>query len=279
MPDYIESMEEPDLPGIDTGIANAARVYDYLLGGSENFPADRAMAAEMLRLVPETAEAVRRNRAFLRRAVGFLAGEMGIGQFLDIGSGLPTMDNVHQVARRSLPDARVVYVDIDPAVVRHTEALLAGTTGLTVIQQDTRNPEGVLGRAAAALDFSRPVALVLVAIMHFIPDADQPQEIVRRYARALAPGSYLVLSHASVLAADPDVAEAASTYASSSAGSFIIRTPNEVAAFFDGFDLLEPGLVEAGLWRTAQAEPIEPGFLAGIGRKRPPIEGLADTSH
>lgn len=256
------------LPGIDTSIANVARVYDYLLGGSENFPADRAMAAEMIRLVPETAEAVRRNRAFLGRAIGYLAGEAGVGQFLDIGSGLPTMDNVHQVARRSLPGARVVYVDNDPMVVRHTEALLDGTTGVTVIQEDARNPADILGRAAGALDLSRPAALVLAAILHFIPDADQPQEVVRRYVDALAPGSYLVLSHASELTADPDTAAAARTYASSSAGSFIIRTPSEIAAFFDGLDLLEPGLVDAALWRTTQAEPTQRRFLAGVGRKR-----------
>jgi SAM-dependent methyltransferase len=256
------------LPGIDTSIANVARVYDYLLGGTENFPADQAMAVGLLRLVPETAEAVRRNRAFLQRAIGYLAGEMGVGQFLDIGSGLPTMDNVHQAARRSLPAARVVYVDNDPAVVRHTEQLLTGTPGVTVIHEDARNPAGIIGRAAEALDLSRPVALVLVAVMHFIADADGPQEIVSTLARALAPGSYLVLSHASVLTADPGVAQAARTYSSSSAGSFILRTPDEVAAFFDGFDLVAPGLVEAGLWRTAQAKPIEPGFLAGVGRKR-----------
>ena len=255
------------LPGIDTSIANVARVYDYLLGGSENFAADRAMAAELLRLVPETAEAVRQNRGFLRRAIGYLAGEMGVGQFLDLGSGLPTMDNVHQVARRSLPGARVVYVDNDPAVVRHTEALLAGTTGVAVIHEDARNLAGILGRAAGALDLSKPVALVMAAIMHFIPDADEPQEIVRRYVDALVPGSYLVLSHASVLAADPDMAEAARRYASSSAGSFIIRMPDEVAAFFDGLDLLEPGLVSAALWRATQAEPTGRGFLAGVGRK------------
>jgi hypothetical protein len=256
------------LSGIDTSIANVARVYDYLLGGSANFPADQAMAAELLRLVPETAEAVRRNRAFLRRAIGYLAGELGVGQFLDIGSGLPTMDNVHQVARSSVPGARVVYVDNDPAVVRHTEQLLAGTTGVTVLDEDARNPEGILRRSAEALDLSSPVALVLVAVLHFIPDADGPQEIVRRYTQALAPGSYLVLSHASVLAAGHDLALAARTYSASSAGSFIIRTPAEVAAFFAGFDLLEPGLVEAGLWRTAGAKPVEPGFLAGVGRKR-----------
>jgi SAM-dependent methyltransferase len=255
------------LPGIDSSIANVARVYDFLLGGSENFPADRAMAAELLRLVPETAEAVRRNRAFLRRAIGYLTGEMGVGQFLDIGSGLPTMDNVHQVARRSLPGARVVYVDNDPAVVRHTEALLDGTSGVIVINEDARNPTGILGQASGALDLSRPVALVLAAIMHFIPDADGPQEIVRRYVDALAPGSFLVLSHASVLTADPDSAEAARTYASSSAGSFIIRSPDEIATFFEGLDLLEPGLVDAALWRTTHAEPIKRRFLAGVGRK------------
>jgi hypothetical protein len=265
-------MGEPDrgarLPGIDTSIANVARVYDYLLGGSENFSADRAMAAQLLSLVPETAEAVRRNRAFLQRAIGCLAGEMGVAQFLDIGSGLPTMDNVHQVARRSLPGAQVVYVDNDPVVIRHTEALLDGTTGVTVIHEDARNPAGILSRAAEALDLSRPVALVLAAIMHFIPDADQPREIVRRYVDALAPGSYLVLSHASVLAADPDTSEAVRTYASSSAGSFIIRAPEEIATFFDGLDLLEPGLVDAALWRTTHAEPTQRRFLAGVGRKR-----------
>jgi SAM-dependent methyltransferase len=264
-------MGEPDhrtrLPGVDTSIANVARVYDYFLGGSENFPADRAMAAELLRLVPETAEAVRRNRAFVRRAIGYLAGGTCVDQFLDIGSGLPTMDNVHQVARRSLPDARVVYVDKDPDVARHTETLLAGTSGVVMIRADVRDPAGILRQAAETLDLSRPVVLVLAAIMHFIPDADAPLEIVRRYLDVLAPGSYLVLSHASMLAPDADTTEAARTYASSSARSFIIRTPDEVAAFFEGLDLLEPGIVEAGLWRTTRSEPVEPCFLAGAGRK------------
>jgi SAM-dependent methyltransferase len=263
-----EADQEARLSGIDTSVANVARVYDYLLGGSENFPADRAMAAELLRLVPETAEAVRRNRAFLQRAIGYLAGEVGIDQFLDIGSGLPTMDNVHQVARRSLPDARVVYVDNDLAVVRHTEKLLGGITGVTVIHEDARNPAGILGRAAGELDLSRPVALALVATMHFIPDADGPQEIVRSYLDALAPGSYLVLSHASMHAADPDMTEAAGKYASSSAGSLIIRTPDQVAAFFAGLELLEPGLVDVASWGTSHTEPFSRGFLAGVGRKR-----------
>jgi SAM-dependent methyltransferase len=255
------------LPGVDTTVPNVARVYDYFLGGSDNFPADRAMAAELTRLVPETADLVRENRAFLGRAIGYLAGEVGIGQFIDIGSGLPTMENVHQIAQRPLPGARVVYTDNDPAVVRHTEALLTGTAGVTVIQEDVRNPARILESAAGALDLSRPTALVLVAIMHFIPDADQPHEIVRRYVDALAPGSYLVLTHASTTAPDGDTAKAARRYASSSAGSFVLRTPDEVAAFFDGLDLLDPGLVYAANWRHANAEPPDRGFLGGVARK------------
>jgi S-adenosyl methyltransferase len=212
----VENGEDPALPGIDTSTPNTAGVYDYLLGGTNSFPADQAMAKELLRLVPDTGRQIRENREFLGRAVRDLVTTKGITQFLDIGSGLPTNDNVHQIAQRTSADSRVVYVDHDPMVVRHAELLLAGTNGVTIFQEDVRNPANVLERAEAVLDLSQPVALLLVAILHFVPDA-------------------------------------------------------EIGTFFDGLDLLEPGLALAGEWRPDGTRPVRDdpvGFLAGVGRKR-----------
>lgn len=265
-----ENGADPVLPGIDTSTPNTARVYDYLLGGTNSFPADRAMADELLRLIPDTGQRVRENREFLGRAVRYLATTEGITQFLDIGSGLPTNDNVHQITQRITADSQVVYVDHDPMVVRHAELLLAGTGGVTVFRDDVRNPGSVLDQAGAMLDLSQPVALLLVAILHFIPDADGPREIVRQYLDALAPGSYLVLTHASAPASTPVAQEAAVKYNSNSAGSFTLRTDAGIGAFFDGLDLLEPGLVYAGAWRPdapSQTNTDLGGFLAGVGAK------------
>src|SRR5579859_3033152 len=233
--------EELVFPGIDTSTPNTARVYDYLLGGTNSFPADRAMAQELLRLNPETGQRVRENRDFLGRAVRDLATTKGISQFLDVGSGLPTNDNVHQIVQRISADSRVVYVDNDPVVVRHAELLLTGIGHVSVLEEDVRNPASVLDRAKSMLDLSQPVALLLVAVLHFIPDSDGPREIVRQYLDALAPGSYLVLTHACAPAPIPVAQAAAAKYSSNSAGSFTLRTEAEIAAFFDGLDLLKPG--------------------------------------
>lgn len=265
-----ETGEDSALPGIDTSTPNTARVYDYLLGGTNSFPADRAMAQELLRLVPDTAQRIRENRGFLGRAVRDLVATHGITQFLDIGSGLPTNDNVHQIAQRISTDSRVVYVDHDPMVVRHAELLLAGTRGVTIFKEDVRNPGNVLERAKALLDLSQPVALLLVAILHFVPDSDSPGRIVRQYLDALAPGSYLVLTHACAPAQASGAQEAAAKYNSNSAGSFNLRAAAEIGAFFEGLDLLEPGLVYAGQWRSETPTPVSTdlsGFLAGVGRK------------
>lgn len=261
----------PVLPGIDTSTPNTARVYDYLLGGTNSFPADRAMAQELLRLVPDTRERIRENREFMGRAVRDLVTAQGITQFLDIGSGLPANDNVHQIVQRISADSSVVYVDHDPMVVRHGELLLAGADGVTIFQEDVRNPGNVLERAKTMLDLSQPVALLLVAILHFVPDADGPRDIIRQYLDSLAPGSYLVLTHACAPAQAQTAQEAAAKYNSNSAGSFNLRTEAEIGAFFDGLDLLEPGLVYAGQWRPEVAGPVntdQGGFLAGVGRKR-----------
>jgi hypothetical protein len=229
------------------------------------------MAQELLRLVPDTRQRIRENREFLGRAVRDLVTTKGITQFLDIGSGLPTNDNVHQIAQRMSADSRVVYVDHDPMVVRHAELLLAGTGGVTIFQEDVRSPGSVLERAKAMLDLSQPVALLLVAILHFVPDTDAPGDIVRQYLNALAPGSYLVLTHATAPAQAQTAQEAAAKYNSNSAGSFSLRTDAEIGAFFDGLDLLEPGLAYAGEWRSDAAGQVNTdhgGFLGGVGRKR-----------
>ncbi len=185
-------------PGIDTGKANTARVYDYWLGGSNNFIADQDAARAMLAVDPTLRAAVRANRAFLGRAVRYLAGQAGIRQFLDIGSGIPTERNVHEVAQEIAPDARVVYVDSDEIAVAHSRLLLQDNPAATIIQADLREPEKILADPATQLllDFSQPVALLLVAVLHFIPDEEDPWRIVARLRDALAPGSYLVLCQA-----------------------------------------------------------------------------------
>jgi SAM-dependent methyltransferase len=260
-------------PEIDVSRPSAARVYDYYLGGSHNFEVDRQMAEEAIRLWPELPRLIRSNRAFLRRAVSFLASQ-GVDQFLDIGSGIPTVGNVHEVARRAAPDARVVYVDRDPVAVAHSRALLADVQDTTVLQADLRRPEEILDHPdlASALDLGRPVALLLVAILHFVPDEDEPLAALRRLSQALAPGSFLVLSHASP-SAQADKAATHQQLYQRTPTPMTMRTEAEIARFFDGFDLIPPGLVPLALWRpdedaAAGLADSELAGHAGVGRKR-----------
>ena len=179
---------------IDASVPNAARVYDCFLGGKDNFAVDRELAQKILEVLPDTADVCRDNRDFLQRAVRFLAGEAGIRQFLDIGSGLPTMGNVHEVAQEAAPGVRVAYVDYDPVVLSHARALLAKGKDVVVAEGDLRSPEAILAdeRVRQLIDFSQPVAVLLVAMLHFVTDADRPYDAVRTLVDALAPGSYLV---------------------------------------------------------------------------------------
>ena len=261
-------------PEVDTRRANVARVYDYLLGGTHNFLADQDVGRAILAVEPNSLAIGQANRGFLGRAVRCLAAS-GIRQFLDVGSGIPTQGNVHEVAQAAAADARVVYAEIDPVAIAHSKALLAGNPGATVIEADLRQPAVVLERAAATglIDFSQPVGLLLLAVLHFVPDEDDPWGVVGTLRDALAPGSCLALSHGTEEGA-PGVAQAAEkVYQRAVSADLRMRSRLDIARFFDGFGLLEPGLVAMPYWRPdpAEGEPRDPakfwGGLAGVGRR------------
>jgi O-methyltransferase involved in polyketide biosynthesis len=252
----------------DTTVAHPARVYDYWLGGKDNYEADRDAGDQVQEVLPYIREGARANRAFLRRAVEYLAGEAGIRQFLDIGTGLPTADNTHEVAQRIAPDSRIVYVDNDPIVLAHARALLDSTPqGATAyIQADARDPHAILREAAASLDLAQPVAVMMLAILHFIPEGGR--QIVATLMDALAPGSYLVIS---VLTRDIDtdrVAAAAAAYNSERVAARVYpRTLAETAGYFAGLDLVEPGLVPIQQWHAPPGPAhLVPGY-GGVARK------------
>ncbi|MFI6522212.1 SAM-dependent methyltransferase [Spirillospora sp. NPDC050679] len=254
-------------PGIDPAVASPARVYDHLLGGKDNFEADRAVADMMIKAFPETREVLRENRRFLVRAVRCLAAEHGVRRFLDIGSGLPTQDNVHQVAQRSAPGSQTVYVDNDPMVTVHARALL-DAPGTAVIHGDLRRPEDILAEAAVRdlLATDEPVALLLVAVLHFIKDSEDPYGLVKRLVEALPPGSFLVLSHGTDLEAESaEVARGA--YRRNASADLTLRPLDGVAPFFDGLELLDPGLVWAKDWRPDDASTGILGVYAGVARR------------
>lgn len=266
---------EPDWvpPGVDTGKANIARVYDYWLGGNHNFRADQDAARALIAIQPSTRAIVRANRAFLGRAVRFLAVEAGIEQFLDIGSGIPTEQNVHEVAQRAAPGTRVVYVDNDEVAVAQSKLILEDNPDTAVIQADLREPARIVADQGirTLIDFSRPVAVLLAAVLHFIPDSDDPAKIVGSLREAMAPGSFLVVSHA-CRDTDPDFAPSGeSAYRSRVAGHLSLRTAEEIAALFDGFTMVDPGLVWLPLWRPGPDDevPDDPAKYwcqAGVGR-------------
>lgn len=262
----------PGREASDSSRANPARVYDALLGGKDNFAVDRQVAAKLAAAKPALLANVRANRAFLGRAVRYLAAGAGIRQFLDIGTGLPNLDNTHEVAQRIAPDSRIVYVDNDASVLAHARAiLLSRPEGATAyLHADLRDPGKILTEAAQTIDFSKPVAIMLLGILYMIPDADLPYEVVSRLVAALAPGSYLVISHP---ASDVDAeaaAEAARTYDSNLPTSQTNRTRAEVTRFFDGLELAEPGVVQLNKWRPdpGDREPrVEISSWAGVGYK------------
>jgi hypothetical protein len=238
--------------GIRTDIPHPARVYDYMLGGKDHFAADREMAQVGLRHMPEMRVSSRENRAFLVRAVRFLR-DAGISQYLDVGTGLPTSPNTHEVAREGNRDARVAYVDNDPVVFRHAQARMADDKNVAVIPADLRDVDDVLAQAGKLLDFSKPVGLLFVAVLHNIVDADDPAGIAARYMAALAPGSYVVISH-STDEFDPGRTHAASAAATERGATWLPRPKDEIAAMFHGRDLVKPGLVLVSRWRP-DAEP------------------------
>ena len=260
-------------PEVDVKRANIARVYDYLLGGSHNFLADQDLGRSLAATDPSVRAIARANRDFLGRAVRFLA-QAGVGQFLDIGSGIPTEGNVHEVAQQASPGARVVYVDVDPVAIAHSKALLAGNENTAIIDADLRLPEKILAHDGTRrlIDFSQPTGLLLVSVLPFISDAGDPWRIVATLRDALAPGSYLVLAHATD-ASRPIVAQAAErVYNGSVSAQARMRSREEILRFFDGFELVDPGLVYIPLWRPDPAADVsgDPGrfwVLAGVGRR------------
>jgi hypothetical protein len=237
---------EEDL--LDTGVAHPARRYNYWLGGSVHYPADRASGELVASVFPTIRTAAVQNRQFVQRAVGYLANEAGIGQFLDIGTGIPAPGNTHEVAR----NARVVYVDIDPIVQLHSAGLR--TERSTYVEADFRDPDAILGHpdVARLLDLRRPVALLLAAILHFLPDDEQPQAHVRALASALPEGSYLVLSHVTTDFMPADV-KAATVELASSRAPIVFRSRTELQEFLDGMWLVPPGLVSVTDWRRELA--------------------------
>ncbi|MGW4638464.1 SAM-dependent methyltransferase [Sphaerisporangium sp. NPDC004334] len=226
---------------------NVGRMYDYYLGGKDNYASDREAAERVIGVFPRTRELAVANRRFLRRAVEYAAAEAGIGQFLDIGSGLPTQENVHEVAQRVLPAARVAYVDLEPIVLSHGQALLATDEQTIMVAGDLRRPEKIVGDPVLRehLDFDRPMAVLLVFVLHFIRDEEDPRGIVRALMDAVVPGSVLVLSHAE---ADRRLMPGTSVYDRASSPA-VLRSQEEIEAFFDGLELVEPGLTRLGSWR------------------------------
>jgi S-adenosyl methyltransferase len=255
---------------LDTSVAHIARVYDYLLGGKDNFEADRAAGDAMLQAYPNIAASMRSNREFLARSVRYLAEDEGVRQFLDIGTGIPTANNTHEVAQAIAPDCRVVYVDRDPVVLIHARALLtSGPLGATdYIEADLRDPQTILNHAATVLDFSQPIALMLVAVLHFVPNEDHPHEIVATLLEALPPGSFLTLSHPG-MDVDAGAPEAARRFNDRAAEQATLRSRDDVKRFFRGLDMVEPGLVQVQDWRpvTAPLAAINTSMWAGVARK------------
>ncbi|WP_205752242.1 SAM-dependent methyltransferase [Cryptosporangium phraense] len=254
---------EPERP-------SAARVYDYYLGGSHNFAVDRAMAEQAIRILPELPANMRANRAFLRRAVRFMIAN-GVRQFLDLGSGIPTVGNVHEVALSESADARVVYVDNDPVAVAHSQSILEQVPEATIVRADVTDPDAVLAAAHPKLDFDQPIGVLMVALLHFVPD--DPRGLIARYRDAVVPGSYLAISHGTADQQGDRGSKMEALY-SRSANPLVSRDRATIEGFFAGFELLEPGVVFVPRWRPdpgsrpATAPPERTATYAGVGRVR-----------
>ncbi|MFF8268264.1 SAM-dependent methyltransferase [Streptomyces sp. NPDC016562] len=267
-------------PGIDISVPSVSRIYDYYLGGSHNFEVDRQAARRAMEFMPGLPKIMQANRAFMRRAVRHAVAE-GVTQFLDIGSGIPTFGNVHEVAQAASPEARVVYVDHDPVAVAHSQAVLDGDDRTGVIAADLRKPKEILEapEVGRLLDLGRPVALLLVAVLHFLEDADDPYAAVAELRDALAPGSLLILTHASYegIPLTEEVAGGVVSVYRDIRNPLVMRTRERIIPFFDGFEMLEPGLVSMPDWRPdrpagaldgeAAEDPYAFSGFGGVGRK------------
>jgi S-adenosyl methyltransferase len=268
---YAPEQDRLDISAMNTGIPHPARVYDYFLGGKDNFEADRIAGEAAIKAFPRTAESARAARAFLRRVVYFLAADAGIRQFLDIGTGLPSGENVHEVAQAVAPTAKIVYVDNDPIVLRHAQALLTSTPdGVTsYLDADVRDPEKIRRQAASTLDFSQPIALLLLGILHSVGDEFDPRGIVRGLVEAMPGGSYLAVSH---LTADiyPELTEFATALNERDLDTpLVLRDHAQVTSFFDGLEIVEPGVVQLSKWRPRSGEEAAAAaaLWGGVARK------------
>jgi hypothetical protein len=258
-------------PAIDTTVAHSPRIWNYWLGGKDNYEVDRQVGDDFVKIFPPIVDIARSSRAFLKRAVEHLAGDVGIQQFLDIGTGLPTVDNTHEVAQRVNPDARVVYVDNDPVVLAHARVLLQGSAegSTTYIDADLYDTARILELARQSLDFSQPIALILMNILGHVPDHDRGRETVTTLVGALAPGSHLVISDGTI--DDGPFNSAIDMWNQAGSLPYILRTPEQITQYFDGLELLEPGVVSCPFWRPApndlgtQSHVDEVG---GVGRKQ-----------
>ncbi|MEU9256326.1 SAM-dependent methyltransferase [Streptomyces sp. NPDC048270] len=267
-------------PGIDISVPSVSRIYDYYLGGSHNFEVDRQAARRAMEFMPGLPKIMQANRAFMRRTVRYAVAQ-GVTQFLDIGSGIPTFGNVHEIAQAASPEARVVYVDHDPVAVAHSQAVLADDERSGVVAADLRKPQDILAapEVTRLLDLDRPVALLLVAVLHFLEDADDPYAAVAELREALAPGSLLVLTHASFegIPLTEEVAGGTVGVYRDIRNPLVMRGRDQIRGFFDGFEMLEPGLVSMPDWRPDRAESAEDGAVpedpyafsgyGGVGRK------------
>jgi hypothetical protein len=256
---------------VDLQRPNAARVYDYYLGGSHNFAVDREMARQAIKLWPDVPMIIRANRAFLARAVRYLAGH-GIRQFLDLGSGIPTVGSVHEIAQAEAPETRVVYVDLDPVAVAHSRMILADNDRTAVIQADMRHPHAILAHPdfGAIIDLDEPVAVLMIAVLHFVSDADDPAGVVADYRKAVVPGSHLAVSHATQDGQAELADEHRALYARTPT-PMSMRSHAEIASLLTGWELVEPGLVRLPLWRPDPGDelPVDPDTFAGyaaVGR-------------
>jgi hypothetical protein len=263
--------EQGDASAFDTSVAHVARVYNYWLGGKDNFAADRAAAEQAMAAFPDIVHSARANRAFLRRTVTYLAGTAGIRQFLDIGTGIPSANNTHEVAQSIVPDSRIVYVDNDPVVLAHARALLTSTAEGTTdyIDADLRDADQILAKAAATLDFSQPVAIMLMAILQHLSEEHHPYSVVAQLMAAVPAGSYLALSHPAKDIHAAEMAEMANRLNQMMAEKVTFRSRAEVAPFFDGLELVEPGMTNVPEWRPeSDQEASSPAALwGGVARK------------
>jgi O-methyltransferase involved in polyketide biosynthesis len=264
--------QEP--PEIDTSVAHSARIWNYWLGGKDYFPVDRRVGDQIAEMFPDIVRLARADRAFLGRAVRYLAGEARIRQFLDVGTGLPTANNTHQVAQRAAAECRIVYVDNDPLVLTHARALLTGTPQGVVdyLDADLRDPDKILQEAAKTLDFTQPVAIMLLGVVHHISDDDQARAIVERLVDGIPAGGYLTIAHSTNRITGAAMDEAVRHWNQFGKPSMTLRTPEAIAKFFDRLELLEPGVVSTSRWRPDPAEtgsgPIrETDEFCAVGHK------------